>query len=304
MDPNILYVMGDGRSGSTLLGILLGNHPSIECVGELRRWLEFNGSPKPGNEKQSDHSFWEAVKTIYSQEDSLMDMPTMLKAQLYVESYARFPVVVFGLIPSNLKNVYQTHLRRLFGAIGAVSRKSVILDISKNMGRAATLFHIAKGRIKVIHLVRDPRAVLWSQLKQNIEQDYKSPLKSMLHYSIKNSLCHLVKWFAPAGTVLQVRYEDLANNPLDEIRRIGAFVDLPMGDLAERVANGGPLTVGHLIDGNRIRNESSIRLKPDREWQLNLKKPHRFLAVLITLPFYLQYGYYRSKQLKKKEVGA
>ena len=32
----VVYIMGLWRSGSTLLDIVLGNHQSIESVGELR----------------------------------------------------------------------------------------------------------------------------------------------------------------------------------------------------------------------------------------------------------------------------
>jgi hypothetical protein len=40
----VVYVIGYGRSGSTVLGVLLGNHPAIACGGELinmvqRAWL-------------------------------------------------------------------------------------------------------------------------------------------------------------------------------------------------------------------------------------------------------------------------
>ena len=31
----IIYIMGYGRSGSTLLDIILGNHPEIQSLGEV-----------------------------------------------------------------------------------------------------------------------------------------------------------------------------------------------------------------------------------------------------------------------------
>ena len=35
MQLNIIYIMGYGRSGSTLLDIILGNHSEIESLGEV-----------------------------------------------------------------------------------------------------------------------------------------------------------------------------------------------------------------------------------------------------------------------------
>ena len=40
----LVYVLGGGRSGSTLLDTILGNHPTIESVGELSSVLEHGWS--------------------------------------------------------------------------------------------------------------------------------------------------------------------------------------------------------------------------------------------------------------------
>lgn len=294
MDKDVIYVMGDARCGSTILGIILGNHPSIECVGELHGWLKSSSFPKPGNSKSDDHTFWDKVRAEYTAIDYLLDLPKMLEAQIYVESFVRFPLTLLNLIPKPIIRVYESHLSNILQAVGNVSQKPIIMDISKNMGRASTLLRIAKGQIKIIHLVRDPRGVLWSQLKKNIEQNYLSPFQSILIYGIKNIFCHLVSMLAPNNTVLLVRYEDLVNHPYDEINRIGSFLGLSMNELALWTAAGNPLTIGHLIDGNRIRNETSISLKPDFEWQNNLHNKHRILAILLSWPFFFLYGYFNN----------
>ncbi|HEX4467726.1 MAG TPA: hypothetical protein VH025_11110, partial [Solirubrobacteraceae bacterium] len=42
----VLYVMGAGRSGSTILGVMLGNCEGIFYAGELDKWLPREGRPK------------------------------------------------------------------------------------------------------------------------------------------------------------------------------------------------------------------------------------------------------------------
>ena len=59
--PLVVYIMGDGRSGSTVTGIVLGNHPSISSNGELHKWARYKGHPKEDNDKDSILS-WEMLE--------------------------------------------------------------------------------------------------------------------------------------------------------------------------------------------------------------------------------------------------
>ena len=38
---NIIYLLGAGRSGTTLLATLLNNHDSIKTLGEMHQFFEF-----------------------------------------------------------------------------------------------------------------------------------------------------------------------------------------------------------------------------------------------------------------------
>ena len=44
--PKVIYVMGAGRSGSTILGVTLGNCADVFFAGELDKWLPRGGEPK------------------------------------------------------------------------------------------------------------------------------------------------------------------------------------------------------------------------------------------------------------------
>src|SRR2546423_15271469 len=43
--PKVVYVMGAGRSGSTILGVTLGNCADVFFAGELDKWLALSGKP-------------------------------------------------------------------------------------------------------------------------------------------------------------------------------------------------------------------------------------------------------------------
>src|SRR5690349_8153866 len=44
--PKVIYVMGAGRSGSTILGVTLGNCAGVFYAGELDAWLPRSGAPQ------------------------------------------------------------------------------------------------------------------------------------------------------------------------------------------------------------------------------------------------------------------
>ena len=59
--PQVIYVMGAGRSGSTTLGITLGNCPGVFYAGELDNWLVRSGVPQVEDEQRM--RFWAKVRS-------------------------------------------------------------------------------------------------------------------------------------------------------------------------------------------------------------------------------------------------
>ena len=49
----VIYILGAGRSGSTLLDIILGNNGGVLSCGELRKFEELSGRPR-GVDAKSD----------------------------------------------------------------------------------------------------------------------------------------------------------------------------------------------------------------------------------------------------------
>src|SRR5664280_1893857 len=58
--PRVIYVMGAGRSGSTILGVTLGNCDGAFYAGELDAWLARSGEPQL--EDADRLRFWAAVR--------------------------------------------------------------------------------------------------------------------------------------------------------------------------------------------------------------------------------------------------
>ena len=66
--PKIVYILGSGRSGSTILDMLLGNHEDIESFGELANiatagWI--NNEYCSSGVRVNDSPFWNSVKSRF-----------------------------------------------------------------------------------------------------------------------------------------------------------------------------------------------------------------------------------------------
>jgi hypothetical protein len=290
--PLLIYIMGDGRSGSTVLATLLGNHPQVTSVGELSKWPGFEGRPKQGDDKEGLVQFWSDVLTAYQNQHTDTSFSQLVDVQNQFEDYGRLPSVLLGRTPRWAREIYHNHTIKLVRAITEVTGDNVLVDSSKRMGRAHMLTRNPYVDAKVIHIVRDPRGALWSQMKRDVEQKHKKPLQALGHYWLKNFSCHLVSWFSRDKQVMRVRYEDLSLRSKDVLTRLEAFLGMPLEPLQEQVAADRPLVVEHLLDGNRLRRQRELRLRIDEAWRSGLSGFWKATALLLTWPFSAVYGYW------------
>lgn len=175
---SLVYIMGDGRSGSTILSIILSDHIAIESVGELSKWADFHGYPKQGNEKEEDHLFWQSVRNIYFDRYGSPDFSELISIQKEIEDYRNIIKLFFNRLASKTIIRYQAHTWWLLDAIYCATGKKILVDSGKNPGRAYLMLNNDNFNVKVIHLVRDPRGVLWSQIKK--KSNKKPKLRSRL----------------------------------------------------------------------------------------------------------------------------
>src|SRR5258707_3447159 len=50
----VVYVIGAGHSGSTILGLTLGNCDGVFFAGEVARWLRYDGRPPLEGEERAE----------------------------------------------------------------------------------------------------------------------------------------------------------------------------------------------------------------------------------------------------------
>ena len=272
-----IYVMGAGRSGTTLLSIMLGAHPATGVRGELLQFAEYwrrNLECSCGKPVRECRHWLDAGQGLPGDDvESAVEYDRVIS-----ESERHWRVAQYLLAPRTAAKAYVEALRRLFLALG---RSGMVIDASKYVARALVLDKIADFRVGYVYIVRDARGVLHSFSKP--VQRPKSAMAAALYYVLVNGVAQLAVWTRLRGRAIKVRYEDLVAEPARELERIGRFLGLDMSGVIASIAAGEPLDIGHMVSGNRIRTNGVIKIGLDDEWR-SLSMTRRIGYYLACLP--------------------
>ena len=304
----VVYVLGYGRSGTTVLDVLLGNAPGLVSVGELdflhRDWEQSYCSC--GN-RFPECEFWTGVGRTVKERAGDATAAAREKVLRRVERLSSLPALWLGLLPRGWKRAYREQVRAELDGVAASGGAETVVDSSKSArdaaGRATALERIAGIPVRRIHMVRDGRAVLWSirrgprlrqgkQLERPTEKGWAFPAaRAISGWILANFLAFLSAALAPPGRVLLLRYEDLMERTDAELERIGEFLGCDLGDVRRRFRDGGDFRVGHKTGGNPMVERGPLRLRHDREWESRLRWTDEWLFWLAAWPLALPLGY-------------
>ncbi|MBI4815259.1 MAG: sulfotransferase [Deltaproteobacteria bacterium] len=297
----ILYIAGSGRSGSTLLGVLLGQLPGFCAVGEARDLFDLGigrRGPCGCGLAVPDCPFWKSVlRRTFPQSDVnptrwANDKERFLRTKRILSYELRHR---FDLPTERSELLAYVHtLRRLYAAIRDESSAKVIVDASKWPTYGKLLESIDELDVYVVHLVRDPRAcaAAWSKAKQveaNRRLETQNAAFTTSYWVAWNGI--IPRWFDRSRYLL-LRYEDFVSAPRDSIRRVATFVGhseaaLPFVD--DRIAELGPT---HSIAGNDGRfSRGRLEIRASDDWRIKLPARSRRLVELMTFALRRKYGY-------------
>ena len=298
------YIMGAGRSGSTVLDCILGNHDRIESVGELCNlpdsgWLngEYCSCGQPGNVCP----FWQAVRRQWAQRVGHEDVEGFSARQ---RRYGRFLAVPCLLKDRNSNSArfreYCRETYAVFKAIQSVSGKPIIVTSSKGPARALALSMVPGLDVRLIHLVRDARGVAYSSAKAfkkditgGVQWDLSSvPVwKTALLWGLYNVESECVRRMMKPSASIRLRYEDIMTEPAAALRRIGVLLDVDAAPLVQRLDDGGDFGFGHAVAGNRVRMAGKIRLWHDQQWKSHLTAEQKRTVCRLAGLIMSRYGY-------------
>jgi hypothetical protein len=275
----LVYVLGAGRCGSTLLDRVLGAHPDISSTGELFQFPgNLLGTPQPCSCGLDANAcpFWSGVRSEVENQFPLTDLA---KGRRHEATRSLPRTALLAGIPGSSVDLYARRLAVLLRAISTQSRKSIVVDSSKYPSRGLIMWRTRSSGIDVryIHMVRDGRGLVWSKRRTvdgqglGLTPREKNVADLAVWWVLSNVLSALLFRFR-RGRYLRIRYEDLMADPAGTLEQVARFVGVDLTDVIAMVRDGKPLPVGHVVGGNRLRFNRALVLKADTEWQRNLGK--------------------------------
>jgi Sulfotransferase domain len=302
----VIYVGGYARSGSTLIGRVLGEPPGMVCVGETRflwsRGLINNVGCGCGQPFRSC-PFWGAVgdeafggwNQVDAEEMTELDRVTNLPQAL---PFYWAPWLKPGI--DEKIGDYAAILSKLYAAIKRVSGANVIIEISKDPTLACLLTRIPGSDVRVIHLVRDSRAVAYSWTRKRRmpspigDEEFMSrasPTETAIKWSAWNAGCYILR--AAKFPYQKISYEDFVADPRAILDRLSVFAGEETISSASQL-RGTEVRLGdhHIFSGNPMRAHTGwLPVRLDTEWQTQLPKSEFAKVTAITWPLLRINGY-------------
>jgi hypothetical protein len=325
----VLKITGLGRSGSTILDVVLGNHSQIESVGEASNlirngWISRESLREiPKNRlrvpictcgKRLDVlyvdapdeacPFWSSVRREWVQRADRDSIESYPKLQNDFELKRRWPRLLYEKRrPSAAFRSYARLTRTFFESIRAVSGKPIIVDSSKSPARALAFGMIPGIDLYVVHLVRDGRGVITS-LRKTFKKDVEAGImwdhkghpmwKTVVRWIVLNLATEWICIQLGPKRTMRLRYEDFVADPKSALEKIGTLIELDLTDVADAASSGKPMHAGHNIGGNRTKKSGTITLRPDaKEWKSALSPTEQRLSWISMGWLMRRYGYER-----------
>ena len=301
----VLYVGGLGRSGSTLLNDMLGQHGSLVSGGEIvhiwQRGLVENNLCGCGEKFQSCEFWTEVGERAYGGWDQL-DLDAAMKAKHMVDRNRFVPHLLAPFLFRSIKEPlaeYGDIVVALLRAIRDVAGVPVVVDSSKQISTALMYRQIEDVDLRITHLIRDARGVAysWTKTKKKVEVTDTDAMMNQYHPGLMG--WRWLSWnvtFASMRAlsvpVMTLQYEDVITNPRKALARVMEFAGVETGDLEYVSENSVNLQPTHSVAGNPSRfKHGDIELRLDEAWQEKLEPKMRNLVTAITYPLLRRYGY-------------
>lgn len=303
----VVYVGGMGRSGSTLLERALAQLPGVCGAGEVVYLWErglVNDERCGCGEPFSRCAFWTAVGDAAFGGWDEVDPERIAALAARVDDVKYVPRMLLGATAGRFARdarEYVSFYERLYAGIRAVSGCDVVVDSSKITSLAYLLQRSPRLDLRMVHILRDPRAVAyaWTKVVRRPEitdgtayMPRYSPTYMGALYSGHHVLLEALRLKGVPTTNL--RYEDFADAPREAIERVARFAGVPWDRDAVLGADDHTLRldVVHTASGNPSRFQTGdVRVRRDEAWVGAMPRRQKQVVTVLTAPLLAAYRY-------------
>ena len=245
-----VFIIGTGRCGTTMLAQMLNSHSMICVPDELQILFEYSN-----NGARLFEIFNEKKNEYFGPEDyiRLIEATCPHNLQAYFNYRGFFE-----------KQNYPIHdlselASRLFSEIAASKHKRIFVEQTPWYGQRIDVLNQLFPDAKYIHMVRDGRDVAISFARTPWWHDDIGANLERWHAEVRQIIDTSNRILNP-GQILQVRYEDLVEQPENGLRRICGFLGV---DFEEAMLNPATYIDYSLYSKINEGNISSLALN---EW--------------------------------------
>ena len=296
----VLYVAGLGRSGSTILANTLGQVEGFFSGGELnfiwKHALIENrlcGCGRPSRECP----FWGPGLRRRIRRPERGAGPRDDAAAVFRRPHAPHPPDADGRREAEDKGApRQVPGQHGTGCTGpsSPSRAAAWSSIPPRSRPTATLWAWCPGvDLRVLHLIRDPRAAAYSWAKKKRQPDsaerefmhQKTPTQSAVLWDAWNGAIEAL-WRHTPENYLRLRYEDFIAEPRQSFEQILKLVGEQEASLPLEGERAVKLGISHTVSGNPNRFDTgTVELRQDRAWQKKMKPRDKALGPDAPVPY-------------------
>lgn len=275
-----IFVVCPSFHGATLLSCLLNNHSLISAMGDTIPRVEFleNSVQCSCGSNINKCVFWLKVISEINPDKVYRDgciipfYPIILQNERGNERLVKIVDILARKFNANLWHLfrkqcadYMDNYEKLSELTCKMQGTKYFVGGQKNLAQLTLVKSQLKSSqsIKVIHLVREPRAVYYSNFKRYGDVGVGKFSQNWLSYHKK------VDSFGKMlgdESYLQLRYEDLCNFPKEKINRVLQFLDVEQENL---IVPSTLFRKKHVIGNQMIRTfDGTIKL--DVKWKEHL----------------------------------
>ncbi len=302
----VLYIAGFGRSGSTILANSLGQIDGFFSGGEMNfiwKHALIEDRLCGCGRHSRECPVWNAVFDEAFGGVENVDAREIMRLQF---SGARTRHIPQMMTESGRKKLearmgkFLTSSARLYEAVKSVTNSQVIVDSSKEPAYGRAIAMIPEVDLRVLHLIRDPRAAAYSWLKKKEQPDsedrefmhQKSATDSAVLWDAWNISTEAMWRRSSGGKYMRLRYEDFIAAPKESFRSILDFIGEPESELPLAGEREVKLGVSHTVSGNPNRFDTgSVELRRDDGWREEMLARDHNLVTAFTSPLLVRYGY-------------
>lgn len=212
-EKGLFFIIGCGRSGTTLLQVMLDSHPEIVMPNETHFFSSFS--------------------------KGIRNRHPLIKTPADVQAAVDDMLAFEHIRPMNLDRARVLEL----AAEGAPGWDTIFLAIltafreqrgghrvgEKTPAHYLSFWHLYEAfpDAKFICLIRDPRAVVLSFMRASFYRNFgKNPMHAIQSWRLAVDHHAAAEARADPARYVSVRYEDLVHQPEEELRRLSAFLGI------------------------------------------------------------------------------